>query len=349
MTTNQQNLIFRADANIRIGAGHVMRCLALAQTWKNKGGNVIFITNCEGDTLKQRLSAEGFQVILPDRPYPEPEDWATTSLVLTEHPGSWVVVDGYHFDSAYHYRIKELGHPLCIIDDMAHLDRYHADILLNQNLHAPKLKYSCDKNTLQLLGSDYVMLRREFLDYRNWKRRIPKKAKNILVTLGGADQDNVTLKVVRAMNTLNDSALNLKIIVGPVNPHIESIEKQLYASSFNGQLLSNVEGMAKLMAWADLALSASGSTSWELAFMGLPSLVIVMAKNQEPVAEELQTSGVSNRLGRHTDLTEAGMAQSLRDSMLDWHQRQNMSDQGQKLIDGKGTEKIVATLIEVKR
>jgi len=332
-----------------MGAGHVMRCLALAQAWKNNAGDVVFITNCETDTLARRLRDEKFQVIALPRHHLETEDWAVTSKVLSKHPGSWVVTDGYHFDSAYQSQIKALGHPLCVIDDMVHLDHYHCDVLINQNLHATMLDYTCDKDALQLLGRDYVMLRREFLNYRGWKRDIPEKAQNILVTLGGADPDNMTLKVIRAVNALKDTALNLKVVVGPLNPHLRRIEAQLDASDGNGRLINNADCMAKLMAWADLAISASGSTSWELAFMGLPSLVIVMAENQAPVAKALQNKGVCNNLGRHVELAEADITHSLRGLLTDLHQRQNMSAQGRKLIGGNGAETIVANLLEIKR
>ncbi|HIE10725.1 MAG TPA: UDP-2,4-diacetamido-2,4,6-trideoxy-beta-L-altropyranose hydrolase, partial [Kiritimatiellae bacterium] len=109
-----------------------MRCLALAQAWKAHGGKAVFVTACESDALRQCILDEGFQVVLLERPYPESGDWKQTSQILRRHPGTWVVLDGYHFDSGYHRRIKEAGHPLLVIDDMAHLDHYCADIVLNQ-------------------------------------------------------------------------------------------------------------------------------------------------------------------------------------------------------------------------
>ncbi|HBE44959.1 MAG TPA: hypothetical protein DDW17_05780 [Deltaproteobacteria bacterium] len=113
---------------------------------------------------------------------------------------------------------------------MNHLPHYHADILLNQNIYAPELNYSCDEDTILLLGSRYVLLRKEFLKYKDFKRTIPKKAKNILVTLGGADPDNVTLKVIKALNLMGDPDIEVKVVVGPANPHIKSLHKALLHS-----------------------------------------------------------------------------------------------------------------------
>ena len=159
----------------------------------------------------------------------------------------------------------------------------------------------------------------------------------------------MTMKVIRAVNALKDAALHLKVVVGPVNPHLKRIKAQLDAFGCNGRLITNADCMAKLMAWADLAISASGSTSWELAFMGLPSLVVSMAENQEPVALSLQNKGVCNNLGRHVELAEVDITQSLRGLLADVNQRQNMSDRGRKLISGNGAETIVAKLLEIKK
>ena len=111
--------------------------------------------------------------------------------------------------------IRKNDYRLIVIDDMAHLDHYHADILLNQNIHASSLRYSCERDTVKLLGCEYVLLRMEFLKYKDWKRDIPYKAKNILVTMGGGDPDNVTLKVIRALNSLYDWDLEVIIVAGP--------------------------------------------------------------------------------------------------------------------------------------
>ena len=100
MTEN--TLLIRADANTRIGTGHLMRCLALAQAWKDSDGGVIFITDCESAGLLQRLSDEGFQIVTLDRSYPDPGDWEATSQVLAAHPNAWVVLDGSHHHQANH-------------------------------------------------------------------------------------------------------------------------------------------------------------------------------------------------------------------------------------------------------
>ena len=140
-------LYIRADATTNIGTGHVMRCIALSQAWKDKGGQVVFISHCESKKLQERIIAEGFDFIYIENPHPHPADLDKTieTLSTMNYPSStndWLVVDGYHFDSMYQKKIKEAGYRLLWIDDYGHADRYYADIVLNQNISADASFYT---------------------------------------------------------------------------------------------------------------------------------------------------------------------------------------------------------------
>jgi len=337
-------LLVRADANARKGTGHLMRCLALAQGWQARGGQATFITACESDGLRQRLSDEGFQVITLERPYPDPADWAMTSKVLAAHPGAWVALDGYHFAPAYQRQIREAGHPLLVIDDMAHLDHYYADVLLNQNIHAERLDYSCEPHTSLLLGTRYVLLRSEFLAWRGWQREIPEVAHKILVTLGGGDPDNQTLKVIRALQQVDVDDLEAVVVVGASNPHYQELEFAIRNSQLAIRLVRNVSNMPKLMAWADVAVSAGGSTCWEMAFMGLPNVLLVLAGNQRGIAEGLSEVGVVLNLGWFEQVIDAHIVEALSSLLGDRNQRQQMSRGERTLVDGMGSERVVSAL-----
>ena len=337
-------LVIRADANTRIGTGHLMRCLALAQAWKDSGGRVVFITACESAGLLQRLSDEGFQIITLERSYPNPGDWKTTSRVLSEHPDAWVVLDGYHFDPAYQHRIKEAGHSLLVIDDMAHLEHYYADIVLNQNLHAEQLNYPSEPYTRLLLGTQYVLLRREFLRWQGWKREIPEVARKVLVTMGGGDPDNVTLKVIRAVSKLEVDDLEIRVVVGPSNSHMGSLKKAVNCSPFTIHLLPAARNMPELMAWADVAVSGGGSTCWEMASMGLPNVIVVLANNQHPIAKHLGKMGASINIGWHESVSAKSVAKTLTAILNSRQQRIDMAEKGRNLVDGEGVERLCMIL-----
>ncbi len=348
-----KNLIIRADVSVKIGTGHVMRCIALAQAWQDQDGDVTFMSHCDSETLRQRILDEGFDFIPIEKPYPDPDDLHSTLEILSAMSQQlsatrpWLVLDGYHFAPDYQKAIRGNGYKLLVIDDMAHLDHYHADILLNQNIQAPSLRYSYDKDTVKLLGCEYALLRREFLKYKDWKRKIPEKAQKILVTMGGSDPYNVTLKVIRALNSLNVTDLDVRIVVGPANPNIKSLENELHLSPFIFHLLHGVGDMSELMAWADMAVSAGGSTCWEMCFMGLPTILIVTADNQEGIVAGLDEMGVGNSLGWFSEVSVLNISRSLNCICQDHRTREMMSLRGNKLIDGNGASRVINVMKDV--
>lgn len=332
-------LLIRADASTRMGTGHVMRCLALGQAWQTAGGSVEFLTRCESSAVIDRLVSEGMTVWrLKDGP-----DWPSLEeAVSSGHRPSAFVLDGYHFDSEYQRRARDLCHPLLVIDDMAHLPYYCADIILNQNINAEDLRYTVGSHTRLLLGCQWTLLRKEFLQWRGWRREVSKQARKVIVTVGGSDPDNVTLKVIESLHACESrDKLQAVIVAGGANPHISSLEKVL-AGSKNIELRSDVKDMPSLMAWADVAITAGGSTCRETSFMALPSMTFIVADNQEGVVLGLERLGVTINLGWPGDLNGRRLAWEL-DSLLSAHsRRQRMSDAGRRLVDGGGATSVVA-------
>jgi len=351
------NLWIRADADTRIGTGHIMRCIALAQAWQDRGGKVTFLSHCESGELQERILKEGFEFLFLEKVHPDPSDLERTLSLLTTKTNQtnttnlsnptnqlepfWLVLDGYHFTSEYQKTIRDAGIRLLIIDDMNHLPHYHADILLNQNIHAPALKYHCDEDTTLLLGTHYVLLRREFLKYCNFNRHIPDRAKNVLVTLGGADPDNVTLKVIEALKLLNERDIITRIIIGPANPHQEMLRKAITSAHFEAELLVNPLNMPELMAWADLAVSAAGSTCWELSFMRLPFLAIVVAENQCQSAHNLTESRLIPIFTFADNMFNKNIVHSLKSIFSDKILREKLSENLESLIDGAGVNRLM--------
>ena len=341
MQSIRKEFIIRVDVNATIGAGHLMRCIALGQALKTQNCEVIFITACTSKDLHQRLRDEEFRVVTLAHPYPDPLDWQMTSKVLQSSPDTWVMLDGYHFDAAYQRQIKAGGHRLLVIDDMAHLGQYCCDILLNQNINAEKLHYSSEANTRFLLGPRYILLRTEFLNWINFKREFPKTSGKILITLGGGDSDNRTLQVIRAMQNLALKKFEAVVVVGPANPHAQILDSEAKHSNFPIQLIHNARNMPELMAWADMAISAGGSTCWELLFMGVPTLVTVTAENQQVNAEGLKEAGAAVILGQHYNLSATKINRAVKKLATAAATRIQMSQRGHNLVDGRGVERVL--------
>lgn len=341
-------LLIRADATTLIGIGHIMRCLALAQAWRDRGGRITFLSNCESDAQRRRIIDEGFNFIPIENSHPDPLDLSVTLENLSAVKNKplvnqWLIIDGYHFTTDYQKEIKDSGYHLLVIDDYNHLPYYHADILLNQNINAQNFKYSCDDNTTQLLGCKYTLLRREFLKYKGLKREIPEKANKILVTLGGADPENVTLKVIEAIKQLDDPVLDVKVAVGPANPNLKILKKAIHQAPCSIQLLQEVD-MPDLMQWSDIAISAGGSTCWELAFMGVPFLIVVMAQNQEAIAIGLDNAKAAFSCGWFYELSSSNISKQLEKPIEDKKKRKRYSEKGRELVDGLGAERIIGSM-----
>ncbi len=338
--------MIRADAGTRIGIGHLMRCLALAQAWKDIGGQVIFITACQSEELLQRLREEGFDIHLLGRPYSDPSDWDRTKEVLASHPNAWVVLDGYHFDETYQQRLKEAGHRLLVIDDMAHLKHYYADIVLNQNLHAEQLHYSCEPYTRLLLGTHYALLRREFLAWKEWKREIPEVARRVLVTLGGSDPENHTLKVIQAVQKVDVTDLEAIVIVGASNTYVDVLESAIRQSQIPIRLIRNAGNMPELMSWADVVVSGAGSTTWELVYMGVPMLAMVLAPNQEAIARLLKERNIAVGLNFKSTYHSKPINQLIEELLVNKKARITMSQMGKTLVDGQGAKRITSIILD---
>jgi UDP-2,4-diacetamido-2,4,6-trideoxy-beta-L-altropyranose hydrolase len=339
-----ETLLIRADASSQIGTGHVMRCLALAQAWQDAGGQVVFALATKSLLLEARLQAEGIEVtylsVLPGGI----DDAIQTMDLAQERSADWVVLDGYHF-GAHYQRIVTDGPCLLVLDDYGHAEHYYADMVLNQNLYANENFYPHrEPHTRLLLGTHYALLRREFLKWRGWRREIPEVARKLLITLGGSDPNNMTGKVIQALPEMEIAGLEVKIVVGPANPHLATLQRAARVSKINLQFLTAVKDMPGLMAWAEVAVSGGGTTCWELAFMGVPSLVLVLAQNQLGNAEGLGQGGVAINFGRLDQSSESGLAKTLQDLCQAGERRSHMSRLGRQLVDGAGTSRVVQSL-----
>lgn len=346
-------LVIRADAFSAIGTGHVMRCIALGIAWKSYGGNVYFASHCEGDHLRSRIVKEGFQFIDIHEPHPNPNDIVAISSLLNDISTSGyrdktiVVLDGYHFDTHYQKSIKLKGYRLLCIDDYGHAAQYCADVILNQNLSADIGLYpNCSPNTIFLLGPSYALLRKEFIRWKNWARVIPNVAKKVLITMGGTDKDNFTLKVIHALNRISIPDLEVTVLLGSTNQHKSEIENTLKSAPFKSQLLVSVDDVAEVMAWADVAIATGGSTSWELAFMGLPSVLVILAENQRPVSEKLESTGISINLGWHNKVKLDSITKVVESIIRDHKARDTMSNSGRSLVNGDGSDEVVRFLMD---
>ena len=343
-------LIIRADADTTMGTGHVMRCLALAREWQAQGGKAVFTGKIAAHSLLERISNEGFDFVDVGRSFPDPAD-LELMLSLIKKSGTvgrqWVVVDGYHFTADYVGCLRAAGARVLVIDDYVHHEQYQADLLLNQNFGSESLIYPVNPEAIMLADSKYVLLRNEFLREKRADSEVSTVAGHILVTLGGADPENFTLKVIEALDLLNLAELAVKIVIGSVNPHYNLIKKRMEHVSFKGELLTTVRNMAPLMTWADLALTAGGSTCWEFAFLGVPIIIFVVSENQLGVADGLDAAEAGLNCGAFHGMRTDTLAAKIKSLLYDKSRRQRMAQSGPKIVDGQGAMRVVREMLSL--
>lgn len=317
-----------------------MRCIALAQSWQDRGGRVVFRTWSTSPTLINRIEQAGFELDLLDSLPEISEDARITGELCAQKGCRWLVADGYHFTPAFQKQVRTYGVKLLLVDDYAHHDVYAADALLNQNVAAGRLNYNFETPVRLLLGLQYVMLRREFLVHRSYSKNI-SSAKRILITMGGADPGNLTAKVLGSIGMLGRNDLEVRALVGSANPNIESLRELRQTLKANIELQHDIIDIPALMSWADMAITAGGSTCYELCFFGVPMLALAIAENQRGICAGLDRAGVAINLGWHEQLGAMDISEALFKLLSNGKMLMSMSDAGRNMVDGFGAKRVV--------
>ncbi len=336
-------LILRADGGKTIGLGHIMRCTALANAWQALGREALFVT-CEGEGVEAMLEASGVQVMTVPGRHPADLDLVRTSNVARAHPGAWVVCDGYGFDAQYTGHLRRGGNRVLLIDDAADAATYDADLILNQSLATDRSPYPT--MIPALLGPRYALLRREFATWLNHPRPAPAVVRRILLTMGGSDPENVTATVLREVAGLGGPATGITVLVGGANPHWDELAREFQGPRYaNVELVRAVTDVPERMAAADLAISAAGSTTWELCFIGVPSILLSISPNEQHVADAAQAAGAAVYLGPRLMVEHGAIASAVRSLASDHARRADMSRRARELVDGLGARRVALRLL----
>ena len=360
-------IIFRTDASLQIGTGHVMRCLTLADALREKGAEVNFISREHIGNLCELIKERGFKVMnlpppaidfLPDDKLKHAKwlgaSWqvdAKQTLEAIRAIGSnpdWLIIDHYGIDERWENLCRPQVKKILAVDDLA--DRKHnCDLLLDQNLVADKdTRYVgiVPKYCGLMLGPEYALLQPIYAELHD---RVPPrcgKIQRILVYFGGADIDNLTGIAIAAFLQLNRTDIHLDVVLGRVSPHVESIQEQIKSVS-NIHIYKNIPNLASLMVQVDLAIGASGATSWERLCLGLPSLVVALAENQKPIAEELNRLGLVRWIG-NKDKVDQNLIYKNLFKLVDGDLDENWSSRCRQLVDGLGVNRVTAPLVVSK-
>lgn len=317
-----------------IGLGHLVRCLSLAKMLKNDF-DISFLLSEPEPRIVNLVETEGFQVNILKQNDLQIDESLTSADII--------VLDGYSFTSEYEHAIKKKNKALVCIDD-THNHHFYADVIVNVSDAALSSDYSAESYTKFLLGSKYALLRDVFIEKSNGIARSVKSADSVFISMGGADQDNISLKVVRAISPIR-SIKSVHVMLGAVNPHEQTINKYIAKNSlpFQIHLHKNI-GAAELcsvLAQCQVIICPASGISMEAAAVGVGMLSGYTADNQLGILRGLKEKGCAMDMGDFTKRTETEITQIVTDFVSDLDGINSMIQKQRQLIDGKSPHRLV--------
>ena len=344
MRMNKRFAIIRSDGSAEIGMGHLMRCSVLAEELIARGWEVLFLTRRYDGTGVRFLESRNYPMFTIASETSLEQDCSDTCALIQSRSATIVITDSYKFDDVFFRKLKESGVISLNIDDLAEVEQA-SDFVLNQNASATLMKYRCVEGTQLFLGTQYALIRRELRDARLGISPISEVTKHFLITVGGgSDQGDVTRLLLNAVGHIDGSSAD--IVIGAGHSRKKSLESLCADSSGKWILHVATDNMGKLMARADIMISAGGTTSWERCCLGVPGFCIVLAKDQEPNVRYLDKIGAAVSLGMESKLSIGVVVSAIRLLVNDTTKRRRMRDTGMGLVDGKGVYRIIDSLEE---
>jgi UDP-2,4-diacetamido-2,4,6-trideoxy-beta-L-altropyranose hydrolase len=342
-------VVFRADASVALGTGHVMRCLALADALRRRAAKCHFICREQVGHLLELVRQRGHTAhTLPATEHlTGAEGWqadcARVEAIVNALRPEWLIVDHYQLGHEWEASIRPSAGRLLAVDD---LGRMHCcDLLLDQNFANPiHARYEASRvaSTEVLLGPRFALLRPDFARWRpHALGRRDGTLRRLLVTMGGSDPGNETSKVLSGLQESRGRDWSVDVVVGGANPNRRSVEKAC-ARLPAARLHVDTTRMAELMVRADCAIGAAGTTTWERCCLGLPALVTVLSLDQLAIAESLAGMGVQVSMGRSSDVTSDDYVGAL--GQLTAERLRAMAATAAGICDGLGAERVADRL-----
>ncbi|HYD70509.1 UDP-2,4-diacetamido-2,4,6-trideoxy-beta-L-altropyranose hydrolase [Azospirillum sp.] len=341
-------VLFRADADPVMGTGHVMRCLAVAEALADLGHAARFAAVALTATLEARLAAAGFPSHRIDAPAGSAADAGRTLALASGLEAATVVIDGYHFDEAFRAALRAGGgRRMATFDDLG-ATPLHADVVVNPSLHAAALPYHrLAPGARLLLGPNCLPLRR---DIRRAARSpappLPER-RALLLSFGGSDPLGLTLPCLERLAPELAEGERLLLVVGGSDPRAGAVLARAVALGDRVEAHHDTPDMGALMARCGLAVSAGGGTIGELAAIGVPPLVVVVADNQAPAAMEAAGQGWCRMIDARGDDPSRAAGRIAAQALALWRAPPTRVAMAARLggrVDGQGAERVARAL-----
>jgi UDP-2,4-diacetamido-2,4,6-trideoxy-beta-L-altropyranose hydrolase len=329
-----EKILIRADGNKKIGIGHITRCVHLTSYFNRKNEFIFFIK--KNSQIKNFLQRKNFKV----RQLENSNKIEEEIKHLKKESGNKVILDIKNKEDKYYSNYSENFKKVLRIDDSHKTINLFCTFYLNYNLYCKKEYLNLyNKNIKCYLGPEYFILNPLFLKYQNMKRNIKRKSKNILITMGGSDPNNLTIKIIKAL--VNIKEIKLNVILGKLFKKRNDIEK---IRKLNPQKISkfiDIDNMYEMMLKNDLFIGTGGNTSFEAAFMGIPGILINQTPLQNYNGISYAKKGVFKNLGLGSKLKRNLIEEEIKKITNSQDIRRKMYRNARKLNISTGIKKII--------
>ena len=362
-------VVFRTDASIRIGSGHVMRCLTLADEMKKYDVKSHFICRDFPGQMADLIRQHDHTIMLLPKPrneykpiqddpdhahllgVPWMQDADETIRGIDGNNADWLIIDHYGIDHRWQRKLRTHSSYMMVIDDLA--DRkLDCDLVLDQTYGRREGAFlkRIPEHCQLLLGTQYALLRPEFAGLRSYaleKRKRFKGVKHILISMGGTDPDNLTGFALTCLAQVPwKERPVVDLVLGSRFPHLKMVTNQAPDYPLQINILIDATNMAELMIEADIAIGSGGISSWERCCMALPSILVVAEANQEEIGKQLHNTGAAISI-KYGDRMKHAIIESLEAFIWDSSFYNKMSLAAAKLCDGSGAPKVAKKLMEL--
>ena len=341
------NVVFRVDASSRIGAGYLWRCLALADTLRDSGGQCLFLSRILEADFCAALEEHGHQMQEIADPEPQwqhdlgEDDLQATRRAATEFGANWVVVDTYWARDKYLAALSEGSWRVAVIDDLNDREMFGVSLVVNATAGSADWSYPVSDDCRLLAGPQYALLRAVFAERRSQalqQRQGEQAFHNILICIGGAHSTELTEAIIaQAISKLKTA--QFRAVVGAGHPDINS---DAFAANVLSLRRQTPAQMADLMQWADLAIATASSVAWELACMAVPTIIVRTEDNQTAFTKALSQGNLSLVCEEVAALS----LQLRRTQSEDAGYRRQRHERWSSLCDGQGAERVASEMLK---
>jgi UDP-2,4-diacetamido-2,4,6-trideoxy-beta-L-altropyranose hydrolase len=355
--------VFRVDFSETIGIGHLFRCLTLANALHQKGISCVFISR--SDDTNSLIAKAGHQLVRligKETTNTDAEvkhaSWLSTGWqqdaeeslqICKKYQSLILIVDHYALDYKWEKVLTDYCKTIVVLDDL--VDRKHnCQLLIDSNYlrRADEYRKLLVKDSQVLAGSEYTLLNPDFALLRTkaeHRRKATDTINKVLVFMGGGDTENTMDSVLSALSKVKWPVQpKITVVLSSLYKHVDQVMVRLSEMSFETELIIDTPDMARLILDADLAVGASGSSTWERCCLGLPSVNVLIATNQQYAHNKLGHAGVIEAVNVEEPLEKALVTsvQALASDMKKWH---SISERCSSLIDGLGTRRVVSRIL----